>query len=441
MTTRSPFVLLLLVACAPGGTSPASLEGDSGGRATQGEASVASDPDLFDVPPVVRRNLGLEFAPVEVRPLTRALRMPGQFELTPRARREVRMSLPGRVELLVDELEEVEVGQALYRFQSVALAEMCDEVFEAELSIAAAEAAAGVSAARHEEARAQLSAYEARLADLASASLRRADLETQAELVRASLSRLEAEQAQARVAVDAARELHEHALHHTASAVGLEPEELAGFDGPLTWVEVRAAAGGVVEQLTVTDGAFVEAGGLVLATVQPEHLRFRALALQADLPRLVPGAGARLVPVTGPGEAEASFELGVAGDAPTRTITVWAAAAEHAPWMRSGVAAFLEVVLEESGSDTFVVPRTAVVRDGLEHVVFRREQGSPDRVRRVVADLGLAEGDWVELRSGVARGDEVVSVGAFELRLATQQAGSPQKGGHFHADGTFHGDH
>ena len=227
MTTRIPLALLLLAACTPS-APPADGAADDG--AAHDEAAAASAPGLFDVPSAVRRNLGLEFAPVEVRPLSRTLRVPGNFELSPRARREVRMSLPGRVELLVDELDVVEVGQTLYRYQSVAWAEMHEEVLQAELSIDAAEAAAGVAAERYEEARAQLAVYGARLADLASVSLRRADLETQAELLRASLSRLEAERTQAAVAVDGARETHQHALHHAATAVGLESEELATYE-------------------------------------------------------------------------------------------------------------------------------------------------------------------------------------------------------------------
>jgi hypothetical protein len=39
------------------------------------------------------------------------------------------------------------------------------------------------------------------------------------------------------------------------------------------------------------------------------------------------------------------------------------------------------------------------------------------------------------------RGDEVVLAGAYELKLATQQAGTTQAGGHFHADGSFHDEH
>ena len=45
------------------------------------------------------------------------------------------------------------------------------------------------------------------------------------------------------------------------------------------------------------------------------------------------------------------------------------------------------------------------------------------------------------LNSGVMRGDEVVLDGAYELKLATQQSGGSGAGGHFHADGSFHGEH
>ena len=56
------------------------------------------------------------------------------------------------------------------------------------------------------------------------------------------------------------------------------------------------------------------------------------------------------------------------------------------------------------------------------------------------ADLGLDDGRWVEMKSGLRDGDEVVLAGAYELMLAS--SGSAAKGGHFHSDGTFHaGEH
>ena len=57
---------------------------------------------------------------------------------------------------------------------------------------------------------------------------------------------------------------------------------------------------------------------------------------------------------------------------------------------------------------------------------------------RCAADLGVDDGRWVEVKSGLTDGDEVVLHGAYELVLAS--SGQAQKGGHFHADGTFHAD-
>jgi hypothetical protein len=52
------------------------------------------------------------------------------------------------------------------------------------------------------------------------------------------------------------------------------------------------------------------------------------------------------------------------------------------------------------------------------------------------ADLGLSDGRWVEIKSGVKEGDEIVLGGNYQLMLAT--SGNVAKGGHFHSDGTFH---
>ena len=124
-----------------------------------------------------------------------------------------------------------------------------------------------------------------------------------------------------------------------------------------------------------------------------------------------------------------------------RTVTLIATPEESADWIRPGVSAFLEIVVAGTERPALAVPRSAVVQDGLTHVVFRRDPADPNRVIRVEADLGVSDGLWVVLQSGVMRGDEVVLDGAYELKLATQQGGASQQGGHFHADGSFHGDH
>jgi hypothetical protein len=72
--------------------------------------------------------------------------------------------------------------------------------------------------------------------------------------------------------------------------------------------------------------------------------------------------------------------------------------------------------------------------------VFRRDPKNPDRAIRLEADLGVSDGRWVAILSGVKEGDEVVTSGHYQLMLAT--SATAVKGGHFHADGTFHeGEH
>ncbi|MCK4657903.1 MAG: efflux RND transporter periplasmic adaptor subunit, partial [Phycisphaerae bacterium] len=74
-----------------------------------------------------------------------------------------------------------------------------------------------------------------------------------------------------------------------------------------------------------------------------------------------------------------------------------------------------------------------------DKVFFRRDPRDPDQVIRVVADLGATDNRWVEVKSGVRQGDEIVLGGVYPLMLASSTTGEMQKGGHFcGADGTFH---
>ena len=88
------------------------------------------------------------------------------------------------------------------------------------------------------------------------------------------------------------------------------------------------------------------------------------------------------------------------------------------------------------GEAELAIPRSCIIRDGLRDVFFRRDPRDPDRVQRIEADLGTSDGRWVVVHSGVKEGDEIVLEGAYELKLAS--SASSTKGGHFHADGTFH---
>jgi hypothetical protein len=437
----------VLAACAP---TPGSTHAD------EAAAQAPAPTNRLDIPVTVRRNLGITFAEVELRHVEQTIRIPGAFELQPRARHEYRMALPGRVQILVDQYERVEAGQPLFRYQSPAWPELLHEIILGEQAMDTAQAEINVGLAKLDEVRQRLERMRSRVAALAEADFKHAELELQAAELEASVPRLGAELRLAETRFANAERTRQHALHRAATAADIPEEELAaevlvGDERVPTfltidWIDVRAVEAGVVESLSITDGAFAEPPATILATVDPERVRFRALALQADLPALSRASGARVVPPAAPGipiaeRVETTFTIGLEAHPRERTITLLATPLERAEWVRPGVSAFLEVVVASTQAPALAVPTSAVVRDGLRHVLFRRDPGDPNKAIRIEADLGTSDGRWTVLNSGVMRGDEVVVAGAYELKIAADDSSSSQIGGHVHADGSFHDDH
>jgi cobalt-zinc-cadmium efflux system membrane fusion protein len=231
--------------------------------------------------------------------------------------------------------------------------------------------------------------------------------------------------------------------------LGVQPRALrdTGEDGlprwrSLTVVEFRAVAPGVVDELPVASGAWIDAHSLVLSVTDTGKVRFRARGLQSDLPSLRDGMVAAVVPAgaAGPGGHRTTGELqiGVRADPEQRTIDLYVTPHEPPAFARPGLAAFLEIELTTTGEPALAVPLGSVMRDGLRQVLFRRNPKDKDQVIRIEADLGVDDGRWIEVKSGLVDGDEVVLDGAYELMLASSATAA--KGGHFHADGTWHAD-
>lgn len=425
--------------------------GGSGDKHDHGSAPAAQSPpptNRVDIPASVRQNLGVTFAKVESRNVAQTVRVPGQFELLPTARREYRAPLPGRVELLVAQYQEVAAGLPLYRVDSAPWRELHEQIAAMEVRVNSMgplreamnsrrktitdtvtlwqgrlkqldelRAAGGGSASQFTDARATLNAAEAELSTINESSVQLQAQQSQAESELRSLK--------------ARRDVLNRSGH-----CGESPRE----SDPGAVYTVCAASPGIVEGLSVTTGGLVEENSQVLAVVQPEQIRFRARGLQSDLGRLRNGLPVRIVPPQGGAiplqdVMTGTLQLGLIADPDERTIDLVAAPAAISAWARAGVAAHMEVTLA-GGSDELAIPLSAVVRDGITPVIFRRDPGNPDKVIRMEADLGVSDGRWIVIGSGVKEGDEIVVGGNFQLMLAT--SGSAPKGGHFHSDGTFH---
>ena len=422
------------------------------GESSEKDSKAPAPTNRIAVPAAVRQNLDITCAKVERRPVQKTIRLPGQFELRPEARREFHAMAPGRVELHVTQFQSVEPDTLLATLDSPEWRRLQHEAVEAEGDIKVAQAELDVAIAHKVEAEKAAELLAERIKSLQEVQIRKVELEAQLAELNNSLPRLDAEIQSKRVGLDESNEHYLSLLNTLASPSGLgveallEMQPVRGGSAMARWrqmnkLEIRAEITGVVDTLDVTHGGWVDAGGLVMTVVDPAGIRFRANALQSDMAVVRSGQGASIVPPQGGSIAmqdaiEATLLVGFRGSADERTIPLYAMPKALTAWAKPGVSAFLEVFTAGVDSAELAIPVSAVVQDGLASVYFRRNPSNPDEVIRIEGDLGASDGRWVVVNSGLKAGDEVVLDGAYQLMLAS--SGSAAKGGHFHADGTFH---
>ncbi len=435
-------------------------------------AAAPAPTNRVEINAAVRQNLGISFAKVERRSVSRTLRVPGRFELIPTARREYRVPAAGKVELLVQQYQRAETGTPLYRLDSPRWRELQRELTDADAAVKLAQAGADsigpfmeAHVRHHTEIQNAVDLWTQRveaLEQLHAAGGARGDEVSQAGAALATArtdfaetlekeAELLARQREVKAQLDAATSRAAILLESAASLTARTANDLAALDGEkprwqtIGQIEVVALSPGVVDSLHTISGSFVEQGAGVLTTVQPDQVRFRAHGLQSDLGRLADGLPAMVVAPQGGslGGSEriaGTLTLAPTADAERRTIELVMTPAAGAPlpnWARAGVSAFLEVVVGgNGGEDDLAIPLACIARDGTQSIIFRRDPADPDKAIRMEADLGVDDGRWVVIRSGVAEGNEIVLDGVYQLMVAT--SGSITKGGHFHPDGTFH---
>jgi multidrug efflux pump subunit AcrA (membrane-fusion protein) len=429
---------------------------------------------LIAIPDAVRKNLGIEFHTVGRQRVAGTLRVPGHFELLPQARSDHRMPLAGRITVHVAPLAPVAPGDLLFSIDSPEWRRTQHELAELRAALEVGETrlrtleplliaheehersleeACRVLDARVGELERMREAVGGQAAELAAARVQFAQM--RAERTEAAEKHTEAMALRAelttRIAAD--RERHRLLLATAQSQLGLSLEDLLAVDsrGLAHWqrldvVEVRASAAGVVQSVECGNGAWLDTGAHVLEVIAPDRVRFVGKALQSDLPRLDAGQAVRLVAPSAasanPGAnrlpaGHGALQLGALADAVQRTLPIAVSLTEVPAWARHGIAAVAEVETEASAPNALVIPLAAIQQQGLDRIFFLRNPRNPDEVMRVDADLGTSDGRWVEVKSGITDGDEVVVAGAYALMLAS---GPQQKGGHFHADGTWHAD-
>ena len=211
---------------------------------------------------------------------------------------------------------------------------------------------------------------------------------------------------------------------------------LAGAEEKNGIVTVCAADDAMVESLLAKDGAWLETGAAAVETVRPRDLRFKALVAASDAIKLKDGMPVKTE------KGEGKLKIGVGDDLGLVPVYVLFDAQTDAI---AGERGYAECVTDETETGQLAVPSKSIVPIGVQSVVFLKDVHDPELFTATPVLPGLAGNGWTAISFASHRHHlpiEVVTDGAYELKLAQPQGGDAKPSGHFHADGTFHeGEH
>ena len=456
------FLILLssaLLSCRDDATPPV--------NANEQDNAAPAKTNRVGIPSSVRQNLGITFVKAERRAVRSVIRLPGQFEFQPKARREYAAMLSGRVRLAVEQFQTVAVGDLLFELDSPQWHRVQSGLADAFKTCYCCLPELDSARAAMKENQTQIKFLEQRIARLKNASSRNVELEAELSILQTKTPRLDAEVRAKKADMQSALLAYSVLLNEAQSLSGVSRDQLEKLlepkkddsllapteDGkPLAtpyWstvnrIIVRAKTAGVINQVGVTNQGWAETGDLIVETIEPTALRFHADALQTDINLFKNGQPGRIVPPQGGSinlqdTMDGLIDVGFQAHPEQRTIPIYLVPTGVPRWAKAGVTAYLEVLVDGGEKPVLTIPESTLVRDGLDKVFFRRDPQNPDQVIRIVADLGATDNRWVEVKSGIRPGDEIVLSGVYPLMLASSTSSERQEGGHFCGpDGTFH---
>lgn len=317
------------------------------------------------VPQSAQKLMGLKTAVAQKRSVAATMSLPGRFELSPTARYAMSSTISGKCTLSVKPLQKVRKGDLVFSVWS------------------------GELIAREQE----IAVLAKRVAAYSAAGASNAELASQLTLKRSELEAL-----------------------------------LAGRKAANGTVDFVATEDGVVEAMSVADGAQVSAGDQIVTIVRPDQMRLKVFASPSECAKIEDGTPATCNGVAG------LITHGYSTDASDTPLYVEFAAGSAKA--RCGERAVAEVVVESTSADEIAVPSEAIVLNGLTPIVFVKDDHEPDAFIATEIEPLVSGGKWTAVK-GIHEGDHVVTAGAYELKLAMPSEGG-KKAGHFHADGTFH---
>ncbi len=183
---------------------------------------------------------------------------------------------------------------------------------------------------------------------------------------------------------------------------------------------VSAPFDSVVVSLLAAQGDRVAAGAPVLKLARAGGQRLVVGIEPTDVRRVRPGMAVKVTPVFEPGRQTIGKVTQVFGMINPQTQFVDVLVEVHGDGLLPGTRARADIELERK--NTWVVPRSAVLRDAQAAYIFQVRGG---RARRVNVQTGLERNGLVAVQGAFAASEPVVSLGNYELRdgMAVRESG------------------
>jgi Cu(I)/Ag(I) efflux system membrane fusion protein len=216
------------------------------------------------------------------------------------------------------------------------------------------------------------------------------------------------------------------------TVLGMSPAEIDAIEAtgePRRLVTVVAPRSGVVVNRGITVGTAVDPSTTLLTIADLSRVWVLAEVPESDIPAVRVGSTAHLdFPAAGraPFGARVDFLYPTLTER-TRTLRVRLSVANPTGTLRPGL--YGTAAFESTGAPTITIPRDAVVDTGRQQHVF---VAVGDRFEPRLVTLGVQLANRVEVRSGLAPGDRIVSAGVFLLDSESRLRATGGMGGHPH---------
>jgi RND family efflux transporter MFP subunit len=234
-----------------------------------------------------------------------------------------------------------------------------------------------------------------------------------------ALSKVELKASNAKAALDRAQGTHDQGLISAEAFDKLKMEyevarqEVAEAEWVLAKTVIRAPFSACVTERFITQGQHLRPGDELFTVADYDPLVARIYLPESDVLELEEGREVRIALAA---NEELSFtgrirQIAPVVDTATGTVKVTVEAVKPPTGVRPGAFVSIGIVREQHPS-ALLPPRESVIRELRAAHVFISEDGTA--VKKAV-ELGLEEGDLVEVLSGVSVGDNVVVAGQGAL--------------------------